>query len=70
MMTPNEIRAELIRHGVKVIDIAQQCGIKHPNVSAVIAGQRPTAYIREAIAKAINKPVTEIWPEKTASKKS
>ncbi len=62
-MKPNEIRAELIRRNVRVTDIASSLGLPHPNVCAVIAGKRPTKHIRRAIAKAINKPVREIWPE-------
>jgi lambda repressor-like predicted transcriptional regulator len=68
-MTPNEIRAELMIKGVRVIDIAANLGIKHPNVSAVIAGKRPTGHIRQAIASAINKSVSEIWPEAASGKK-
>lgn len=64
-MKPNEIRAELIRHNVKVTNIAKSLGLKHPNVSRVIAGDRPTKRIRVAIAEAINKPVSEIWPDST-----
>ncbi len=62
-MKPNEIRAELLKNNIKVIDIAKKCGVKYQNVSGVIAGRRSTSYIREAIAEATSKPVSEIWPE-------
>lgn len=64
MMKPNQIRAELLLNDKRITDIARELGLKHPNVSAVIAGKRPTLHIRKAIAKAINKPVDEIWPTK------
>lgn len=63
MMKPKEIRAELILNEIKVQDIAKECGVARPNVSRVIAGGRRTWHIREAIARAIKKPVSEIWPE-------
>lgn len=68
MMKQNEIRAELVRRGVKTVDIAAECNVARPSVSHVIAGRRSTLHIRKAIAKAIEKPVSEIWPE-TATRK-
>lgn len=62
-MKPNEIRAELIKRGIKVTDIAEQCGVKQPNVSAVISGGRSTLHIRKAISRAIKTTISEIWPE-------
>ncbi len=68
MMKTNEIRSALVLNGVKVKDIADQCKVKQPSVSAVIAMKRPTFHIREAIAKAIKKPYSDVWPE-AANKK-
>lgn len=62
-MKPNEIRAELMRHNVQQSEIARELGITRPNVSVVVSGKRPNPIIRAAIAKAINKPVSEIWPD-------
>lgn len=63
-MTPNEIKAHMLLSNVNAQDIAVMAGLDKPHqVYEVIRNKRPTAYIREAIAKAINKPVHEIWPE-------
>lgn len=63
MMTPKQIRAELILHDKKVTGIARKLKLPHSNVSSVIAGHQRMAHVREAIAHAINKKVSEIWPE-------
>lgn len=68
-MEPHEIRAELIRNRVKVIDIAKQCNVKHPNVCRVIANKRPTKHIREAIASAIKMTVSDVWPDEAGEGK-
>jgi len=70
MMTPNEIRAELIRRNITVTSIAKQLGLKQPNVSAVIRGGRRTPKVRKAIADAIGKSVSEIWPVQESSPNS
>ncbi len=67
-MKPNEIRAELLKNDVKIKDIASELGLVSPCISAVISGRRRTPKVREAIARAINKPVNEIWPPKETIK--
>lgn len=62
-MKTNDRRAELIRRGVQVKTIAAELGIKAPSVSQVISGRRRTPRIQQAIAKAIGKPVEEVFPE-------
>jgi lambda repressor-like predicted transcriptional regulator len=62
-MKANDIRAELVRNNITIKSIAQGLGIAHPGVSQVISGLRKTKRIRQAIADAIGKPVTELWPE-------
>lgn len=61
-MKPNEIRSEMIRKEVTVTSIAKKLGIKQPAVSQVIYGVRRNPRIREAIANAIEKPVSALWP--------
>lgn len=65
VMKPNERRAELVRRGVKVASIARELGITGPSVSQVINERRSTPRIKEAIAKAIGKPVDEVFPDPT-----
>lgn len=51
--------------GVKAI--ADEIGVSSPTVSQVIHRVRPNPRIRQAIAKAIGKPVEEVFPDKEAS---
>ena len=62
-MEPNEIRAHLMLNNVRVSDIARSLSLPHSNVTVVITGKRPNPRVRAAIAKAIKKPESEIWPE-------
>ena len=62
-MQPNEIRAELIRRGITVTSIAKQEAVSQPYVSQHLTRVRKNFRIREAIARAIDRPVHEIWPD-------
>lgn len=62
-MTPNERRAELMRRGIQIKSIALDLGIAAASVSQVIAETKRTPYVREAIARAIERPVGEVFPE-------
>lgn len=64
-MKPHEIRAALMLAQTKIKDIAELCELSTPAVHQVIVGNRPNKRIRAAIAQAINKPVSEIWPAAT-----
>ena len=55
---------------VKVLDIARRLNLPSSNVSVVISGYRPNPKVRQAIAEAIGKPVSEIWPEQPATKEA
>lgn len=61
-MTGNEIRAELIRRGIRVVGFARKIGYHHSTVSLVIDGKRSTPYIRQKIAQAIGKSEDEVFP--------
>ncbi len=53
----------MLLNDVSAKDIAKMAPPSTPSqVHGVIRGDRPTAYIRKVIAKAINKTVCEIWP--------
>jgi len=67
-MTPREIRAELIRLGVQVKEIAQQAGVTPSAVSQTIAqyGLYKGYRLRPYIARAIGRSEGEIWPDHAA----
>ncbi len=67
-MTPNEIRAEFMRLGKPISSIADELNLPRSSISVVISGKRPNPKVRNAIARAINRPVNEIWPPKGANK--
>ena len=62
-MEPNEIRAELVRRGITVTNIARQEAVSQPYISQHLSGVRKSSRIRRAIAEAIDRPVHEIWPD-------
>lgn len=69
MKNANYIKAHMLLNDVTAKGIAKSLKSDHPHITpqqvgGVIRGDRPTAYIREAIAKAINKPVHTLWSTK------
>lgn len=62
-MTPAEIKAAMILKGISQTEIATELGRDRTEVSAVINGRRTTLYIRQAIARAIGKPLLEVFPD-------
>jgi len=67
-MKPREIRAELIRLGVRVKEIAEEAGVTPSAVSQTIAqyGIYKGYRLRPYIARAIGKGEGEIWPDDAA----
>ena len=67
-MKPREIRAELIRLGIQVKEIAQQAGVTPSAVSQTIAqyGLYKGYRLRPYIARAIGRSEDEIWPDHAA----
>ena len=57
-----EIKIALLRAQKKQTDIARKLGITKQFVNCVIKGQRRTAYVRKAIAKAAGKRIEDLWP--------
>ncbi|MGQ9824226.1 MAG: helix-turn-helix domain-containing protein [Desulfotomaculales bacterium] len=64
-MSPNEIKAELVRRGIKIKDIARQAGVSGEAVTMAISGKYSYRghRIRPYIARAIGRTETEIWPD-------
>lgn len=60
-MKPREIKADLIRKGVTLKDIADEAGCSLSQVSMCISGNGLYLNVRELIAKALNKKVHEIF---------
>lgn len=64
-MTPDEIRIALIRNGnVSQADIARECNVTASHVRRVITGQSVSDRVQKAIAKAIRRKVTEVFPSR------
>lgn len=61
-MPPQEIRIELLRRKVSQAALAREIGVKQTSVYRVIEGHIVSHRIREAIAKAAEKDLKEIWP--------
>jgi transcriptional regulator with XRE-family HTH domain len=62
-LTPQEIKANLILKGITQASIAKKLGVTESLVSMVIHGKVKNSEVRKAIAKAIGKPVREIFPK-------
>jgi predicted transcriptional regulator len=62
-MKANDIRAELVRRNISMVSVARSIGVSQPAVSQIISGKKTSSRIRQAIAKAIGKPVDEVFPE-------
>jgi len=65
-MTGLEIKIELMRRGIKLVEIAARAGVKPPAVTKALndedeyIGRR----IRPVIAEALGIPEEKIWPSK------
>jgi lambda repressor-like predicted transcriptional regulator len=65
-MTPQEIKAELIRRGISQTQIARSIQVTPGAINNVIHGLKDTERIRQAIADAIERSLYEVWPKKSA----
>ncbi|SHJ59188.1 Winged helix-turn-helix DNA-binding [Desulfofundulus thermosubterraneus DSM 16057] len=63
-LTGLEIRIELMRRGIKLVDIAARAGVKPPAVTRMLSGkdQYKGRRLRPVIAEALGLPEDEIWP--------
>lgn len=69
-MQPREIKSKLVLFEVLQAQIARDLGVSKQFVNQVISGrnkkpraQSKTTSVRETVAKAIKKTVSEVWPE-------
>lgn len=65
-MSPREIRAELVLRGIKQREIADALGVSETVVSLVIDRKRRSQRVQRAIARAIGRPVHEVFPKEVA----
>jgi len=61
MMKPQKIKALLIEHGEKQIDIARSLGVSSSSVNMCINGKFVSRRIREAIATKARAPFEQMW---------
>lgn len=63
-MTPKDIKIELMKAGVTQADISRQSGRSRAQVCRVINNNECVSDpVRRAVAAAINRDVSEVWPE-------
>jgi len=62
-MDKAKIKLLMKRAGVRQKDIAADVGVTPQFVNQVICGRRSTFSIVSAIAKAVNKPISDLWPD-------
>ena len=65
-MKPHEIKGHMMLKNVRPGDVAKKLGVSDAAVSQVISGTCVSARISAEIARAIGKPVSEIWPNRAA----
>lgn len=64
-MHPAYIIAELAVRGVRMTDIARDCNVSFQAVHNTVYGKPfPSPRIREKIARVVERPVDEIWPDR------
>ena len=64
-MTAREIRAILALKGISQSQIANQLGVSDAMISQVIDGKRSSQRVQHAIARAIGKPVHQVFTQRT-----
>lgn len=60
-MTPQEIKAELVRHKAKQVEIARACGKSPQLVHDVIGGARRNPAIEQEVAARIGRSVSDVF---------
>jgi lambda repressor-like predicted transcriptional regulator len=64
-----DIIASLHKKGSGVCRIAEALGVHPGTVSSVIAGNDTSRRIQIAVARAVGRPVAEIWPNPTGRRR-
>lgn len=62
-MTHREIRAELIRLGIRQTELATKLGVSTAAVARVIRRQSRSKRIEKLIARVLNRSANEIWKD-------
>lgn len=63
MMTPLDIKIALLRGGIPGAEISKRLGVDRTLIYHTIAGRRRGRRVREAIAKALRVPYSQVWGE-------
>ena len=64
-MTPMEIKIEMLKKGISQRKLAQKIGITQSAIYLTVYGFNKGKRTRKAIANAIDKSITEIWPSES-----
>lgn len=64
-MHPVDIQAALKKTGTNQCKLAEKLGVSNSLISRVIYGTAKSQRVQNYIATRINKPVSDLWPEKT-----
>lgn len=67
-LEPLEIRIELMKSGVKSVDIAKTAKVSPSVISRVLDGHATSDRVQRLIAKAIGKKVEVVFPERYGKK--
>ena len=65
VMTPLEIKIELLKAGISIRRLARQEGVSHTAISYTIHGINKGRKLRKVVAEAIGKSVGDIWPSQS-----
>ena len=65
-MTGLERKIELMKKGVTISSIARDLKLSFGHVQKVVAGERRSPNVERAIATAIGRPVTRVFPPSAA----
>lgn len=66
----NEIKALLVRKGIRQVDIARKLNVTRGTVSAVLNGLRESNRVRRTIARALGLKVSDLWPREAGNKEA
>jgi lambda repressor-like predicted transcriptional regulator len=61
---PLEIKIELLRAGIRHADIARAAKVSGPAITRVIEGDSTSDRLQRMIAKAIQRPVDDVFPQR------
>jgi len=60
-MSPNDRKAELVRRGVTMTEIARELDVVPQHVSQVISGERRSSRVEQAVADRLGLPVEQVF---------